>query len=250
MMTSKSFRRFARYALLGAGWLFTSPFVPVHAAAQQTQSPPQSEDAPDEPDENQLLIRTDSDLPETYPYEPYHAWLRADGGVPLLRWRIESGELPPGVQLDDNGMMHGAAQRAGDFQFTASVTDAGKPQQSVQKRFRIHVRAAFSLNWKTPAHVNGNRIEGSVTVSNTSPDDMDLTFDVKAVAENGRATEIGYQHFRLRRGTVDKELPFGDTLPHGGYLVDVNAVGEAPRRKLIYRERLQTPGPLQVTIGP
>ena len=91
-MTSKSFRRFARYALLSATWLFTSPFVPVHAAAQQAQSPPQSEAAPDEPDENQLLIRTDSDLPETYPYEPYHAWLRADGGVPLLHSGASSAD--------------------------------------------------------------------------------------------------------------------------------------------------------------
>jgi hypothetical protein len=108
----------------------------------------------------------------------------------------------------------------------------------------------MTLNWKAPAHVNGNRIEGSAEVSNTTPDDMDLTFVVLAVAANGRATAIGYQHFVLRRGTISKELPFGEALPNGGYVVHVDAVGEVPPKNLIYRERLQTPAPLQVTVGP
>jgi hypothetical protein len=77
-----------------------------------------------------------------------------------------------------------------------------------------------------------------------------LTFIVLAVAENGRATAIGYQHFLLPHGTIEKELPFGDTLPHGGYVVHVDAVGEVEKRNLIYRERLQTSRPLQVTVGP
>jgi hypothetical protein len=79
---------------------------------------------------------------------------------------------------------------------------------------------------------------------------MDLTFIVLAVAENGRATAVGYQHFVLRRGTIAKELPFGETLPPGGYVVHVDAVGEVERKKLIYRERMQTASPLQVTVGP
>jgi hypothetical protein len=96
--------------------------------------------------------------------------------------------------------------------------------------------------------VNSNRIEGSVEVSNTTPDPIDLTFVVLAVAENGRATAIGYQRFVLAR-TGSKELPFGDTLPRGTYVVHVDAVGEVATRNLIYRERLQTPG-MQVLVGP
>jgi hypothetical protein len=79
---------------------------------------------------------------------------------------------------------------------------------------------------------------------------MDLTFDVKAVAENGRATEIGYQHFPLKRGTIAMQLPFGETLPHGGYVVYVNVVGEVAKRNAIYRQGMQTPGALQVVVGP
>ena len=77
-----------------------------------------------------------------------------------------------------------------------------------------------------------------------------MTFDVKAVAENGRATEIGYQHFPLKRGTMAIALPFGETLPYGSYLVNVNVVGEVAKRNAIYRQQMQTPRPLQVLVGP
>lgn len=249
-MDWKQFKGIVSAIILSAVLPGIGSFIPTYSQAQQTQPQKDSQSENDEPDEDELLIRTGSVLPETFPYQTYQVFLQSQGGVPPLHWKLENGVLPPGIKLDDNGQLHGAAERAGEFQFTASVTDSGKPQQTVEKQFVIRVRAALSLNWKAPAHVNGNRIEGSVLVSNTSPDDMDLTFDVKAVAEDGRATEIGYQHFLLRRGTVEKELPFGEMLPHGGYFVYVNAAGEVAPKKLIYRERMQSPGPLQVTIGP
>jgi hypothetical protein len=130
-----------------------------------------------------------------------------------------------------------------------AVRDSNNPQQAVQKKFVIKVEEGIKLAWKVPAHVTANRIDGSVEVSNTTADDMDLTFDVKAVAEDGRATEIGYQHFPLKKGTVGMALPFGETLPHGAYIVYVNLVGEVARRNAIYRQRMQTPA-LQVVVGP
>lgn len=199
--------------------------------------------------ENALLIQNDSQLPDTYPGAQVQIHFLAKGGVPVLHWRLEKGALPEGLKLDDSGLLHGSPQRSGEFQFTLSVTDSGKPQQAVQKQFSLRVRSAMTVNWKNPARVNGNRIDGSAEVSNTTPDDIDLTFVVLAVAENGRATAIGYQHFILAKG-MTKDLPFGDTLAHGGYVVHVDAVGEVVKRNLIYRERLQTPGPLQVAVGP
>ena len=130
------------------------------------------------------------------------------------------------------------------------VRDGGKPQQAVQKGFTIKVVEGITLAWKVPAHVTGNRIDGSVEVTNSTADDMDLTFDVKAVAENGRATEIGYQHFPLKKGTIGMALPFGETLPHGGYVVYINVVGEVAKRHAIYRQRMQTAAALQVVVGP
>jgi hypothetical protein len=201
-------------------------------------------------DGSSAVIDNDSELPDTSPHTPYEVRFRAHGGVGAQHWRIEKGALPPGMKLEDDGFLHGAAERVGEFQFTLSVTDARSRETGVQKGFVIRVRSALTLNWKNEARVNGNRIEGSVEVTNTTPDDIDLTYYVLAVAENGRATAIGYQRFLLRRSTLPTELPFGQTLPHGGYVVHVDAVGEVAAKKVIYRENLQTPAPLQVVVGP
>ena len=217
----------------------------VRADAQESLGPQDTTAA-----QNELVIDSDSEMPETYPQAPFEFGFRAHGGVPPLHWHLEKGALPPGIKLEDDGLLHGAAERVGEFQFVVSVRDSSQPSQAVQKTFVLRVRSALTLKWKTPAHVNGNRIEGSTEVSNTTPDDIDLTFIVLAVPDSGRATAIGYQHFLLRRGTVGKELPFGETLPRGSYLVHVDAVGEVPAKNLIYRDRMQTPGPLPVTMGP
>ena len=214
----------------------------AEAGGQQTQEAAQSEPG--------VVIETESDLPETYPRATYEFRFRAHGGVPVLHWRVEKGVLPPGFVLEDNGLLHGQPERTGEFQFTVSVRDGSQPPLAVQKELLLRVRSALTLNWKTPAHVTGNRIDGSVEVTNTTPDDMDLTFIALAVPANGRATAIGYQRFVLKAGTRAKELPFGETLPHGGYVVHVDAVAEVAAKNLIYRDRLQTPSALQVTVGP
>ena len=199
----------------------------------------------------QGLVIEPEELPGTYPQGTYEVRFHARGNyVPVLHWKLEKGALPAGIKLEDDGNLHGQAQRAGEFQFTVSVRDGGQPQQAVQKQFTIKVVDAIAVAWKVPAHVNVSRIEGSVEVSNTTADDMDLTFDVKAVAENGRATEIGYQRFPLKRGTENMALPFGETLPHGAYMVYVNVNGEVAARNAIYKQQLQTPRPLQVVVGP
>jgi hypothetical protein len=223
-------------------------FLSAHPAAQEARD--QSASPEHETQENPLIIQNDSQLPDTFPHANYRIPLIARGGVSPLHWHLEKGALPAGIKLDDSGVLYGEAERGGEFQFTVSVADSGSPRQAVQKQFLIRVLSALSVNWKSPARVNGNRIEGSVAVSNASPDDMDLTFYVLAVAGNGRATAIGYQHFPLRRGATEMELPFGDTLPSGGYVVHVDVVGEVAPKNLIYREHMQTPGPLHITVGP
>jgi hypothetical protein len=197
------------------------------------------------------LVIEPGELPGTYPHGPYQVNFHAKGDyVPVLRWRVESGTLPPGMRLEDNGELRGEAERAGEFQFVVAVRDGGQPQQAVQKAFVIKVVDGITVTWKDPAHVTANRIDGSVQVTNSTADDLDLTFDVKAVAENGRATEIGYQRFLLKKGTIAMTLPFGETLPHGAYVVYVNVNGEVAKRNAIYRQRMQTPAALQVVVGP
>jgi hypothetical protein len=199
------------------------------------------------PDDSGFVILNDSQLPEAYPLGNYQVPLQARGGSPPLRWHLDKGALPPGIELDPNGRIHGSARSGGEFHFTLSVRDSSN--QRAQKDFVILVQSALELKWKSMARVDGNRIDGSVEVSNATHDDMDLTFIVLAVAPNGRATAIGYQHFSLRGGTTGQELPFGDTLARGAYVVHIDAVGEVIPKKMIYREHLQTQT-LQVTVGP
>lgn len=245
MSSGERLRFIAIWLLIIAGVVLSgSDIVMVSAAgkqAQQGSAPVQQENA--------LAIESDSQLPDTYPQAQYEYRFQARGGQ-NLHWRVEKGAIPPGLKFDDDGLLQGRAERVGEFQFTVSVREGGRPQPAVQKTFILRVLSALTLKWKDPAHVSGNRIEGSAEISNTTPDDIDLTFIVMAVADNGRATAIGYQRFTLRRGTVDKELPFGDTLPHGGYMVNVDAVGEVAAKNLIYRDRMETSSPLQVMVGP
>lgn len=242
----------ARYVGAPACALATAGFVfCVMATVIAMQPPAPGQTSPGQtPPENGLVIEP-AELPGTYPQGPYEVNFHARGNyVPVLRWSLAGGALPPGITLEDGGSLHGAAQRAGEYQFVVAVRDGGKPQQAVQRGYVIKVVEAITVAWKVPAHVSANRIEGSVEISNTTADDMDLTFDVKAVAENGRATEIGYQRFPLKRGTIGMALPFGETLPHGGYVVYVNVVGEVAKRNAIYKQQMQTPAALQVVVGP
>ena len=99
------------------------------------------------------------------------------------------------------------------------------------------------------AVVDGQRIDGSVKVSNRTGRDFDLTFVVLAVNEIGRATAIGYQHFPLKSNTRDMRLPFGDRLSRGNYTVNVDLVAEEPISNRIFRARLVA-GKQIVTQGP
>lgn len=219
-------------------------------AAKSTPSTMQQTVSRGEAEKNTGLVIEPMELPATYPHGPYQVNFVARGNyVPVLRWKVEAGALPPGIILEENGTLHGEAQRAGEFQFVLTVRDGGKPEQKVEKGFTLKVVEAITLVWKVPAHVNSNRIEGSVEISNTTADDMDLTYDVKAVAEDGRATEIGYQRFPLKKGTIGMALPFGETLPHGTYTVYVNVNGEVAKRNAIYKRGMQTTA-LQVLVGP
>src|SRR5215475_2175384 len=234
MTVSAKFRR-------GIYCLMTVIFMAGIAGAQSASSPANAGD----------LVIAETVLSPAYPGTPYSFRFIAHGGTSTLHWRIEKGALPPGIILSDDGEVRGVSVKVGEYHFDVAVRDSGSPQQGVQREFELHVVAALSLQWKTGPRVNGSRIDGTVQVMNTTPFDIDLTFDAKAVAENGRATEIGYQHFALRDSAVATEIPFGLDLPFGDYKIYVLAVGEVPERKLIYKEQLEiTSPPLHVRVGP
>jgi hypothetical protein len=186
-------------------------------------------------------------LPKASLWNRYLFQFQSDGGVPPYHWRIVNGSLPRGLTLQGDGQIIGAVEEQGQRDFTVAVIDqTGKKQQ---QNYTLSTETPLSTAWLRKAEVNGQRVDGSIKVSNTTGRDFDLTFVVLAVNDNGRATAIGYQRFWLKASTRDQEIPFGDTLPSGNYTVDVDLVGEEPQSNMIFRSRLVT-GKEAVTQGP
>jgi len=200
-------------------------------------------------DPSQLAVDTTS-LPKATPRHPYRFQFQARNGIPPMKWALAAGSLPLGMKVGEDGLLVGTPGSVGDFRFTVSVTDTSRPTQRAKREFVLHVVPPLLLEWKKEARVSGNRIDGAVQVSNGTADDFDLTFIVLAVAENGRAVAIGYQRFALKSGVTSFELPFGDTLPYGAYVVHVDVVAEVAPKNAIYRARLQTKEKLRVLVGP
>ena len=196
------------------------------------------------------LVIADEALPTMDAGVEFHMLLHATGGVPPYVWSVANGDLPEGVTLTPEGLLSGRAAKPGTFAITLKVEDSAHPAHPITKDFRAMVTASMLLEWLQPPKVRDNRIDGSVQVSNGSADTFDLTVIIVAVAENGRATAIGYEHFPLKAGATSVQIPFGNTLPHGGYVIHADAIAEIPTRKAILRQRLQTPQPLQVIQGP
>ena len=196
-----------------------------------------------------LVFRT-STLPKAYLRQPYQARLEADGGITPLKWEVSDGSLPAGIILQTDGVLTGTPMETGEFRFTATVTDNGKPAYQRQQQLSLVVVSPLMLRWAHYPKVTGQRLEGSVTVSNATERDFDLTVIMMAVNENGRATAIGYQRFPLKRNTEEVEIPFGENLPHGGYELNIDAVAEVAATNSIYRARLVPKEKFQVQVGP
>lgn len=196
------------------------------------------------------LVVSTAGLPKAYVHQAYEFRLRAEGGILPLRWELTDGSLPRGVQLRGDGVLSGSPEVTGQFKFTVTVRDSGKPAYERKQELTLVVVAPLLAEWKEYPKVNGQRIEGSIKVSNQTEEDMDLTVIVVAVNPIGRATALGYQHFPLKKGTADLEIPFGENLPPDPYDVNVDAVGEVQATNSIYRARLVTSKKLRIQQGP
>ena len=177
-----------------------------------------------------------------------HIVLHARGGVAPYRWYIASGDVPEGLSLRPEGLLEGRPAKPGQIAFTVAVEDSARNR--ISKELRTVVTASLLFAWFRPPQVRGDRMEGAVLLSNGTKDDFDLTFIVVAIAENGRATALGYQHFSLKAGTNDFQIPFAQSLPYGAYVVHADAVAEIPAKNTILKRMLETPSPITVTQGP
>ncbi|MDZ7337626.1 MAG: putative Ig domain-containing protein [candidate division KSB1 bacterium] len=75
-----------------------------------------------------LRVISQRPLPAAYRH-PYVDTLRATGGVRPYTWAVVGGALPAGLQLEQDGLLHGEPQRSGDYFFNVRVTDADSPPQ-------------------------------------------------------------------------------------------------------------------------
>jgi hypothetical protein len=86
-----------------------------------------------------LAIRTES-LPNTAREHWYSQSIAVEGGVPVYDWQIESGNWPPGFNLNRfTGQITGAASRAGDFVFTIRVRDYDDRSSGIEHQYEIRV---------------------------------------------------------------------------------------------------------------
>jgi hypothetical protein len=188
-------------------------------------------------------------LPKVQLWDRYETRLQASGGIEPYHWRIVRGSLPRRLRLSDEGVFNGGLNEPREIEFTVLVRDNSNPPKQAKQKLVLKTEIPLTADWSSKAQVSGQRIDGSIKISNHSGRDFDLTFIVLAVNDIGRATAIGYQHFLLKKNTLDMEIPFGETLSPGNYAVNVDVVGEEPISKQIFRARLVT-GKESITQGP
>lgn len=210
--------------------------IPATALAQQ---PP--------PSGGPLKLETSS-LPKGFLRRPYTLRLQAQGGLSPLTWKLTSGFLPQGLELGADGLLSGTPTTKGEFRFTFAVQDSNQPAQELRREFTLQIVAPLVVEWSRYPRVTGQRVDCAIRLANRTGQDFDLTVVALAVAEDGRATAVGYQHFTLKGDTTDLEIPFGENLPRGSYELNVDAVGEVAETNSIYRARLVAK--LQVQQGP
>lgn len=196
-----------------------------------------------------LVVRS-TGLPKAFLNQHYETHLEANGGITPLRWVVKDGTLPAGVVLGPDGLVSGAPTETGEFRFTVTVTDGGRPAAQRDQKLELTVVAPLLAQWGRYPKLKGQRLEGSILVSNQTEHDFDLTAVMMAVNETGRATAIGYQHITLKKDTAELEIPFGDNLPWGSYQLNVDVVGEVTATNSIYRARLVPKERFEIVQGP
>jgi hypothetical protein len=180
----------------------------------------------------------------------YYVPLHADGGTPPYRWTFDGGSLPAGLEIDHEGFVSGTPVSIGDFRLRVRVSDSAPAPQTQVREFVLQVFPPLLAEWKISPRVQGNGINGSVNVTNYSPDALDTTLIIVAVDETGKAWALGYQHLTLTSGRDLNEVPFGSMLPVGQYIIRLDAVGEDNYNGRIFRSALQTPQPMAVVASP
>jgi hypothetical protein len=69
---------------------------------------------------------------------------QASGGTPPYSFSA-TGELPPGLSLNDKGELSGKPTQAREYRFTVEVVDQGTPQQRSSQEFSVRIRPLLQV---------------------------------------------------------------------------------------------------------
>ena len=193
-----------------------------------------------------LTITTDS-LPATTVGSDYHFTFHASGGSQAYLWSLAANsQLPTGISLHQHsGELSGTPTAAGEFHFTVILSDLSDPSQRVQRLYSLVATAGLSIEWKQMPKVDGTNLGGSIVVANHSDHAVTLTVVIVAVNQIGRATTLGYQHFRLA-SQAEQVIPFGSAPGPGTYYVRADASAGRRSRSNTSRVHKQTTEPLVI----
>jgi hypothetical protein len=95
-----------------------------------------------------MFIATRS-VPNARVDEAYTATLRAELGTPPYIWSVESGVLPPGIEIVSTptvARLEGIPTEAGTYAFTIQVSDSGTPAQTRTFEYTMEVYGKLELD--------------------------------------------------------------------------------------------------------
>ncbi len=78
-----------------------------------------------------FAILTES-LPMAAVGEEYREELKLQGATRAVAWRLEKGELPPGLELTPKGFIVGVPEKEGDYIFTVAATENGDGRRAAR----------------------------------------------------------------------------------------------------------------------
>ncbi len=98
----------------------------------------------------------------------YKFLLVASGGIKPYTWTITSGQLPPGLSLNTDGVISGTPTTLGKFSFTAKVVDSQTPVAAVNSlSASITVNQVLTLTATSlPSGLVGGIYNATITASN------------------------------------------------------------------------------------
>ncbi|HEY2170686.1 MAG TPA: Ig domain-containing protein, partial [Candidatus Angelobacter sp.] len=93
-----------------------------------------------------LQAQNASTLPPAQVGVEYTAELKAEGDKPPFKWSLVRGALPPGLELSDNGTIHGTSSAAtqSPMVFTVKLSDSSNPPRETVMQLSLSVSAAHA----------------------------------------------------------------------------------------------------------